>query len=328
MLLEDLKTFVAVLDHNSLTRAADALSLTQSAISRRIQHLEMVLGAELLDRNSKPPNATALAHRIYEHAVPLIRSANQLLEIPREDAVPSGTFRLGLTQVVAEIVLFDTVMRMKAEFPALEVQSRTEWSSGLLQQVGLGKLDAATLMLPSPSTLPENVAGRFIATLEVLVVQSKRRPLIERRSSIKALAEQEWILNPLGCGYRAALERAMQGAGRNLKLSVDTHGTEMQLRLIAAGLGLGLVPRNILRQSASYHELSMVEVNDFSLSLDIWLVHPMQLGNLKRAAGVLGDAVADGFVDHAKNGRASSKEAAGEVRSASPRKTGSRKKPA
>lgn len=303
MLLEDLKTFVAVLDHNSLTRAAEALSLTQSAISRRIQHLEMVLGAELLDRNSKPPKATALAHRIYEHAVPLIRSANQLLEIPREDAVPSGTFRLGLTQVVAEIVLFDTVMRMKAEFPALEVQSHTEWSAGLLQQVSLGKLDAATLLLPSPSTLPENVAGRFIATLEVLVVQSKRRPLVERHSGIKALAEQEWILNPLGCGYRAALERAMQGAGRNLRLSVDTHGTEMQLRLIAAGLGLGLVPRNIFLQSASYSELSVIEVNDFSLSLDIWLVHPMQLGNLKRAAGVLGDAVTAGFVVYGKSAK-------------------------
>jgi DNA-binding transcriptional LysR family regulator len=295
MLFEDLKTLVAVLDHNSLTRAADVLSLTQSAISRRIQHLEAVLGAELLDRNSKPPQATALARRIYEQAVPLMRSVNQLLEIPREEAVPSGTFRLGLSQVVAEIVLFDAVMRLKAAFPALEVQSHTEWSTGLLQQVSLGKLDAATLLLPSPSTLPANVAGRFITTLEVLVVQSKRRPVVERRSTIKALAEQDWILNPLGCGYRAALERAMQAAGRELRLSVDTHGTEMQLKLIAAGLGLGLVPRSVLRRSDSYAELSVVDVKDFSLSLDIWLIHPVQLGNLKSAASVFGDAVAEGF---------------------------------
>ena len=295
MLFEDLKTLVAVLDHNSLTRAADVLSLTQSAISRRIQHLEAVLGAELLDRNSKPPQATALARRIYEHAVPLMRSVNQLLEIPREDAVPSGTFRLGLSQVVAEIALFDAVMRLKAAFPELEVQSHTEWSTGLLQQISLGKLDAATLLLPSPSTLPDNVAGRFITTLEVLVVQSKRRPVIERRANILALADREWILNPLGCGYRAALERAMQGAGRELRLSVDTHGTEMQLKLIAAGLGLGLVPRSVLGRSNSYAELSVVDVKDFSLSLDIWLIHPVQLGNLKSAASVFGDAVAEGF---------------------------------
>jgi len=76
---------------------------------------------------------------------------------------------------------------------------------------------------------------------------------------------------------------------------VDTHGTEMQLKLIAAGLGLGLVPRSVLRRSDSYAELSVVDVKDFSLSLDIWLIHPVQLGNLKSAASVFGDAVAEGF---------------------------------
>src|SRR5471030_595290 len=117
MLFEELRAFIAVIDHQSLTRAADALSLTQSAISRRIQHLEETLGAALFDRNSKPPQATALARRIYEQAVPLMRSVGQLLEIAREDAVPSGTFRLGLSQVVAEVVLFDAVMRLKAAIP-------------------------------------------------------------------------------------------------------------------------------------------------------------------------------------------------------------------
>jgi DNA-binding transcriptional LysR family regulator len=69
----------------------------------------------------------------------------------------------------------------------------------------------------------------------------------------------------------------------------------MQLKLIAAGLGLGLVPRSVLGRSNSYAELSVVDVKDFSLSLDIWLIHPVQLGNLKSAASVFGDAVAEGF---------------------------------
>lgn len=295
MLVEDLKTFIAVIDHNSLTRAADSLSLTQSAISRRIQHLEETLGATLFDRNSKPPQATALAHRIYEHAVPLMRSVSQLLSIPREDAEPSGAFRLGLTQVIAEIALFDAVMRVKSAFPALEVQMNTEWSQGLLRRVSLGKLDAAMILLPSPGVLPETVAGRFIAKLDVLVVQSKRRPLVERRTGIQALAAHEWILNPMGCGYRAALERAIQGAGREMKLSVDTHGTAMQLQLVSAGLGLGLVPRSVLRQSDVADALSVVEVPDFALCLDVWLVHAAQLGNLRAAAEILGDAVSDSF---------------------------------
>ncbi|MDB6145038.1 MAG: bacterial regulatory helix-turn-helix, lysR family protein [Pseudomonas sp.] len=295
MLFEDLKAFVAVIDHNSLTRAAQALCLTQSAISRRIQHLEESLDANLFDRTSRPPKATALAHRIYQHAVVLLRDAEHLLDVPREGAAPSGPFRLGFTQVVADVVLFDVVMKMKAEFPELEVQLHTDWSSGLQRQIQDGNLDAATLMLASPSRLPEGFSGRFITTLEVLVVQSKRKPLIDSPTDIDALADQPWILNPEGCGYRAALERAIGDTGKNIRLSVDTHGTEMQLRMVAAGLGLGLIPRSVLSQSGSLNELTVVEVNNFALSLDIWLVHPTQLGNLKRATEVVGQTVADGF---------------------------------
>lgn len=295
MLFEDLKAFVAVIDYNSLTRAAEALCLTQSAISRRIQHLEESLDANLFDRTSRPPKATALAHRIYRHAVQLLRDAEHLLEVPREGAAPSGPFRLGFTQVVADLVLFDVVMKMKAEFPELDVQLHTDWSSALQQQIHDGNLDAATLMLASPSRLPEGFAGRFISTLEVLVVQSKRKPLIDSQADIDALASQPWILNPEGCGYRAALERAIGDSGKNIRLSVDTHGTEMQLRMVAAGLGLGLIPRNVLSKSNSLADLTVVDVKNFALSLDIWLVHPTQQGNLKRATDILGQTVADGF---------------------------------
>jgi DNA-binding transcriptional LysR family regulator len=295
MSLDDLEAFVAVIDNQSLTRAANALSLTQSAISRRIQHLEESLDASLFDRTSKPPKATALAHRIYERAVALLRDAGTLRDVPREDAAPSGVFRLGFSPALAEIVLFEAVMRMKTDFPALDIQLHTEWRSGLLEQVDAGTLDAAVLMLPSSVSLPESIAGRLIGKFEIVVVQSRQKPLVDSRTPIAALAAEAWILNPLGCGYRTALERAMASAGRELRLSVDTQGTEMQLRLVAAGLGLGLTPASVLRQSASYDEISVVAVPDFTLNLDVWLVHPKQPGNLKRAAEALGDAVAGRF---------------------------------
>jgi DNA-binding transcriptional LysR family regulator len=149
--------------------------------------------------------------------------------------------------------------------------------------------------LTSPSRPPEGFAGRFITTLEVLVVQCKRKPLTDRHTDIEALANQPWILNPQGCGYRAALERAMGSTGKNIHLSVDTHGTEMQLRMVAAGLGLGLIPRKVLNRCSSFNDLTVVEVNDFSLRLDIWLVHPSQVGNLKQATELVGQTVAQGF---------------------------------
>jgi DNA-binding transcriptional LysR family regulator len=73
----------------------------------------------------------------------------------------------------------------------------------------------------------------------------------------------------------------------------------MQLRMVAAGLGLGLVPEGVLQRSGSYRELSVVSIPGFKLNMDIWLVHPLQLGNLRRAAEVLARTVTEGFADYA-----------------------------
>lgn len=295
MLFEDLRAFIAVVDQRSLTRAAEALCLTQSAVSRRIQHLEDTLGAQLFDRNSRPPVPTALAHRVYEQALPLMLGARQLLDIPRDDIAPTGTFRVGLAQAAGEMVLFDAVRRLRSAFPSLDLQLHTQWSAPLRDQLEHGDLDAAVMLMPAGSTAPERLGGRFIASLPVVVVQSRHRPLLTASADIGSLAGQEWILNPLGCGYRAALERAMGGAGRKLRLIVDLIGTELQLQLVAAGMGLGLVPRHVLNASAWSDQLVEVDTPGFSLQLDVWVVHTLQMGNLKRAMALLCDIVTDGL---------------------------------
>jgi DNA-binding transcriptional LysR family regulator len=286
-MIDDLKSFVTVVNEASLTRAANVLCVSQSAVSKRIQRLEEVLGVELFDRNSKPPKPTALANRIYEQALPLLRGFERLLDIAREDAPPSGTLRFGLPQVIADVVLVDAVLQMKSSFPSLDVRLRTEWSSGLVRMIETGALDAAVLMVPSGAAVSEDLSRHYIATLDVMVVQSKKKPLVKNRTSIKSLAAQEWVLNPLGCGYRAALERAMDGVGQRLRLSVDTHATDMQLRLISAGVGLGLVPKEVLAMSALKGQLSVVDVSDFKLSVDVWLVSAKELGNLRHAVNFL-----------------------------------------
>jgi DNA-binding transcriptional LysR family regulator len=171
------------------------------------------------------------------------------------------------------------------------VRLLTDWSSGLHRMIEAGSIDAAVLMLPSGATPVDGLDGHYMASFKVLAVQSKDRPLVSGPTTIKALAALDWILNPQGCGYRAALERAMNETARSLRLSVDTHGIEMQLRLVSAGLGLGLVPEAVLARSQLKDQLSVIEIADFSLTFDIWLVFPHQLGALRRAVELLGDSM-------------------------------------
>ena len=294
-MLEELKAFTAVVDRTSLTKAADALALTQSAVSRRVQQLEEMLGATLLDRSSRPPTVTAVGRRVYQSARALLRDLDRLMNIPKDNGEPSGTLRLGLPQVVADVALFDIAVGVKAAFPGLDLRCRTEWSNGLQLQVASGDLDAAAVMVPSGSAPPAGARGSFIATLDVLVVQSRHAPIATKSVTIADLAEQQWILNPQGCGYRAALQRAMEGVGKQVRLGIDLHGTETQLRLVAAGLGLGLAPTRLLADSRFLKDLCPVEVADFALKLDLWLLRAPEPGNLSRALEVLGQLLVRTF---------------------------------
>ena len=69
----------------------------------------------------------------------------------------------------------------------------------------------------------------------------------------------------------------------------------MQMRMVAAGLGLGLIPRQLLQTSPFSNQLAIVEINDFSLKMDIWIVRSNQPGNLKKAYDLLVDSVLQGF---------------------------------
>jgi DNA-binding transcriptional LysR family regulator len=150
-------------------------------------------------------------------------------------------------------------------------------------------------MVPSGSAQPAGTRGSFIATLDILVVQSRQAPVATKSVTMAELAEEQWILNPQGCGYRAALQRAMEGVGKQVRLGIDMHGTETQLRLVAAGVGLGLAPTRLLVNSQFLPDLRPLKVADFALRPDLWLLRAPNLGNLDRPLEVLSQVLARTF---------------------------------
>jgi DNA-binding transcriptional LysR family regulator len=299
MMIDNLKAFAAVIDSKSLTKAASRLFLTQSAISRRIQQLEEALGGTLLDRTQRPPSSTALGQRVYEQSLPILRAVEDLMTLTRQDTAPTGTLRFGMSQAIGDVILADAVEQLSGEFPTLDVRVRAGWGASLAAQVSAGELDAAIVMLPAGTQPAAPLIGRTIATVDVAIVQSRRRPRVRKAAALADLAKQDWILNPIGCGYRAALESATKERDGSLRVAIDTYGTEVQLRMIASGLGLGLAPRSVLRASASRDEIAIVKATGFDMQLDIWLIHLREFGNLKRAIEALTATVADGFARYA-----------------------------
>ena len=98
----DLVAFVAVVETGSIVAASARLNLTQPGVTRRIQNLEEMLGAQLLDRLSKPLKPTAAGIEAYEQGRRLLRMLDDLKSGVASDGVVRGEFRLGLTPYLSE----------------------------------------------------------------------------------------------------------------------------------------------------------------------------------------------------------------------------------
>jgi DNA-binding transcriptional LysR family regulator len=130
----------------------------------------------------------------------------------------------------------------------------------------------------------------------VLVVQSRQAPVATKSVTIADLAEHR-----VGAESRrvVAIEphcsARWRASGKQVRLGIDMHGTETQLQLVAAGLGLGLAPTRLLANSRYLKDLRPVEVSDFALKIDLWLLRAPELGNLNRALEVLGQVLVRTF---------------------------------
>src|ERR1700728_4263538 len=113
MNLIDLEAFISVVDRGSIVAAAAHLHLTQSAVTRRIQNLEDVLGSPLLDRQTRPLQPTRAGRETYEFAKPVLSSVNDLKTAIVHNGEPAGDFRFGVSRSLGDLALTHAIGQVR-----------------------------------------------------------------------------------------------------------------------------------------------------------------------------------------------------------------------
>ncbi|MEM5384796.1 LysR family transcriptional regulator [Paraburkholderia phymatum] len=287
----DLQAFVAVVESGSMVRASEKLFLTQPGLTRRVQNLETMLGIELLDRQSKPLRPTAAGNEVYGLARTVLRAVDDLMSVASPDSEPTGELRIGVPPFLSELALEQPIDRLRSAFPKLTLRVTAGWSPGLLQGVERASADAAVVLLPEGVPLPEALTATLLAYKPTVVVAPRSFGFTEQPTTLAELACHPWVLNQDGCGMRSALSRAMSAAGLPFNVAVEAFGSELQLSLVARGLGVGLAAPEVLARSPQRESLHILDVPDFRSGLNVWLVHGALPGRLMRPIALMRDAL-------------------------------------
>jgi DNA-binding transcriptional LysR family regulator len=279
MNLIDLEAFVSVVDYGSIVRAAAALHLTQSAVTRRVQNLEDALGVPLLDRQSRPLKPTHAGVGAYDFARPVLSSVSDLKAAIIHDGEPSGDFRFGMSRGLGDLAFASPVRSLRMEFPKIKLRAYVQWGHLLLERLANRSLDAAVVLLPQETQPPANLNAEQLGTRRLQVIAGKSMKL-PANVSLEELSAYPWVLNPHGCATRRALEQALQQHGLPFECSVEAEGHELQFSLIAEGLGLGATMPDVLQVSGFRNEIKILKVKEFLVPHRIWLLSSKHVGRL------------------------------------------------
>lgn len=156
--LEQLKTFLGVVQLGGMRKAAAALNLTQPAVTARIKALEETLGARLFDRSGGTMRLTKRGELLVGYA----EKFQQIAEMVERDVIdPDGLdrrLRLGVSETIAQCWLPDLIAALHARFPNLEIEFGVDISNDLRDALLAQELDLAILLGPISEYSIDNVA--------------------------------------------------------------------------------------------------------------------------------------------------------------------------
>jgi DNA-binding transcriptional LysR family regulator len=282
-LFAELKALVVLAETGSMERAASDLYLTPSALTRRIQRLEVELGVVLVDRHFKPLKLTRAGLDVLAKSRTILSSLSDLKSSTSGNTPPVGPFRLGLSHALARPDISKVIIEMGKQFPLLQPNICDDTSPQLLARLHLGELDGALVVLPDEATLPPDLEGVALSHEAMRLVQA-RTSLKPSTSKCAEFYRRNWVLNPLGCLVREEIKNRVERLGVPLTIAAELDNPDLQLSLIAGDVGVGMLRASFLRTHSLRTRVSIIEHPNFNISIRIAFFRGRHLGTRAQVA--------------------------------------------
>lgn len=225
-----LKTFVAVIDTQSLTTAGKRIGRTQSAVSQQIQRLEHAVGKRLIRRDRRRLVLTQSGELLLQYARAMLRlndEARARLSTPEIE----GQVRFGTPDLYAAYLLPSVLASFARAYPRIDIELRCALSISLHAALAQGELDLALV-----TGRPSDTGGQFVRREPLVWVAARDAPLEDE-------AEVPLAMLPPGALYRDLALEALSGTRRWRIVCVSESIAGLQAAVFA-GLAVSVVARS------------------------------------------------------------------------------------
>jgi DNA-binding transcriptional LysR family regulator len=261
MELRQLEYLAAVVSHGSFGRAAQAIYVTQSALSQQISRLEDELGLTLLYRGPKGVEPTPAGLEFLDHARAILGRVSEARAMVDDHL---GAIR-GVARVLATSYDARELPQALASFhrahPQVQLGFQHAAAAQIVEQLATGAADVAVLAIDETGPkLPEHISIQVLVEAPLCLLAARGDQLSAGGPTIEDLRGRSVIMPGRGTALRGLLDDAFAQVGFSPLPRFETNDPAMIVQLVAAGLGVSIIPRSWLLGDGEGQAVTAIEL--------------------------------------------------------------------
>lgn len=268
--LKQLKYFVATAESGQISRAATALSISQSAITTAIQELEKTLGAELFRRSSHGVELTEHGRNFLAHAYDILAKVEEAMRLPATRGEALGTLTIATTYTVIGYFLPFHLQRLRRLYPNLTFSVQEVNRQAIEAGLVAGRYDIAVL-LSSNVTTPTLSVETLLSSVRRLWVPWQHVMTTERNVALARVAREPYIMLTVDEAADTALKYWAKTPHRPAEI-MRTSSVEAVRSMVANGEGVAILSDMVYRPwSLEGKRIDTINLADPIPSMDVGL---------------------------------------------------------
>ncbi len=267
--------FYTVASHHSFSKAAQALAITQPAVSIQIQELEKSMGVTLFHRRSKGLRVTEVGETVYAYAQQIFALSGKLLETVQEaQDLESGHLVLGASTTPGEYVLPRLVGQFRRVYPGIQLELIISNTRSIVQRILSMEIDLG-MVGERPDQHSDELEIIDFVEDEIVLVAAPNHPIAQLSSlTAQRVVEEGLIVREVGSATRQTAERHLESLGAFPQIALELGSNEAVKQAAAAGGGIGVVSRLGVVTEVMAGMLTVLEVKGWNCRRPLTLVYP------------------------------------------------------
>jgi LysR family transcriptional regulator, low CO2-responsive transcriptional regulator len=265
MNLHQLRIFCSVVEHSSYTKAAEALFMTQPAVSLQMQALEKSLQVKLLERVNQQFIVTEAGQALYQCALPMLNAEEEAERVLAElKGVARGRLVIGANTTGGMYIIPPLLAAYKEQYPESDLLLQIDATDRLIERVRQGVIDLgfACGAIPQEGLMVEPIG---VDTLTLIL--SPRHPLASQPClTLEQVVSLPFIVPESISRTRLLIEQTLRERGYTLKIAMHLQGTEPVKKAVESYLGAAMVSTAAVKREVDAGALRAVPIVDLELT--------------------------------------------------------------